>query len=61
MLLGVEVLTQLLLVNAALQITLFLLVACIPFLKTGRMPYVDIAWPNCSCAYRCANLATERW
>ncbi|MDX1496671.1 MAG: DUF1295 domain-containing protein [Salinisphaeraceae bacterium] len=42
---GVEPLVELLLVNAALQITLFVFVACIPFLKTGRMSYVDIAWP----------------
>jgi len=38
-------LTSLLLVNAAVQITLFIIVACIPFLRTGRMSYVDIAWP----------------
>jgi steroid 5-alpha reductase family enzyme len=38
-------LTSLLLVNAGVQITLFILVACIPFLRTGRMSYVDIAWP----------------
>lgn len=41
----VAALTQLLLVNAGLQLTLFLFVACIPFLRTGRMSYVDIAWP----------------
>ncbi len=28
-----------------MQCVLFLLVACIPFLKTGRMSFVDIAWP----------------
>lgn len=42
---GVQPLIDLLLVNAALQITLFIVVACIPFLRTGRMSYVDIAWP----------------
>lgn len=40
-----ETLVLMLLVNAGLQVTLFLLVACIPYLKTGRMSYVDIAWP----------------
>jgi steroid 5-alpha reductase family enzyme len=38
-------LTDLLLVNAAVQTTLFIVVACIPFLRKGRMSYVDIAWP----------------
>lgn len=38
-------LSDLLLVNAAIQALLFVLVACIPFLRTGRMSYVDIAWP----------------
>ncbi len=38
-------LAALLLVNGILQIGLFTLVACIPFLKTGRMSFVDIAWP----------------
>jgi steroid 5-alpha reductase family enzyme len=38
-------LTDLLLVNAAVQMSLFIVVACIPFLRTGRMSYVDIAWP----------------
>lgn len=42
---GVESLVELLLINGALQMTLFILVACIPFLRTGRMSYVDIAWP----------------
>ena len=32
-------------VNAAVQFTLFLLVACLPGWKTGRLSYVDIAWP----------------
>lgn len=41
----IEALTQLLMINGALQLTLFLFVACIPFLRTGRMSYVDIAWP----------------
>lgn len=40
-----ETLSTMLICNAALQLTLFVLVACIPFLKTGRMSYVDIAWP----------------
>jgi len=38
-------LTILVLVNAGVQISLFVFVACIPFLRTGRMSYVDIAWP----------------
>jgi steroid 5-alpha reductase family enzyme len=38
-------LVSLLLINGAVQITLFILVACIPYLKTGRMSWVDIAWP----------------
>ncbi|OUS28202.1 hypothetical protein A9Q99_11720 [Gammaproteobacteria bacterium 45_16_T64] len=38
-------LVDLLLVNAAIQVTFFIVVACIPFLRTGRMSYVDIAWP----------------
>lgn len=42
---GHSTLTSLLLVNAAVQLILFLLVACIPFWRTGRMSYVDIAWP----------------
>jgi len=40
-----EILLSMLQVNAVVQLTLFILVACIPFLKTGRMSYVDIAWP----------------
>jgi len=40
-----EPLTHLLLVNGFTQITLFIFVAGIPFLKTGRMSFVDIAWP----------------
>ena len=31
--------------NAALQLAVFLLTANIPALVTGRMSYVDIAWP----------------
>lgn len=42
---NVEALVYLLIVNGVLQMTLFLFVACIPFLRTGRMSYVDIAWP----------------
>ncbi len=40
-----EVVGSLLLVNGAVQVTLFIFVACIPYLRTGRMSYVDIAWP----------------
>lgn len=40
-----EALVNLLLPNAAVQLVLFVLVACIPFLRTGRMSYVDLAWP----------------
>ncbi|MDX1452290.1 MAG: DUF1295 domain-containing protein [Oleiphilaceae bacterium] len=38
-------LTELLLINAGAQCVLFVLVACVPFWRTGRMSYVDIAWP----------------
>lgn len=38
-------LVDLLLLNGVLQIALFVIVACVPFLRTGRMSYVDIAWP----------------
>jgi steroid 5-alpha reductase family enzyme len=31
--------------NALLQLLLFIFVACIPFIKTKRVSYVDIAWP----------------
>lgn len=40
-----ETLVSMLMVNAGLQIALFIVVACIPYIKTGRMSYVDIAWP----------------
>lgn len=40
-----ESLVALLLLNGVVQLVLFSLVACIPFLRTGRMSYVDIAWP----------------
>lgn len=40
-----ETLASMLLINAAVQLILFVLVACIPFLRTGRMSFVDIAWP----------------
>ena len=33
------------LLNGMLQLTLFLFVVCIPTWRTGRMSYVDIAWP----------------
>lgn len=38
-------LVTMLLVNAAVQLVLFTLVACLPLWRTGRMSYVDIAWP----------------
>ncbi len=38
-------LVSLLLSNAVAQVGLFTVVACIPFWRTGRMSYVDIAWP----------------
>lgn len=38
-------LVSLLLLNGAVQLVLFALLACLPFLRTGRMSYVDIAWP----------------
>ncbi len=40
-----DTLANMLLVNAGLQMLLFAVVACLPFLRTGRMSYVDIAWP----------------
>ena len=39
------VFSQLALLNAVGQLVLFVLVACIPAWQTGRMSYVDIAWP----------------
>lgn len=36
---------DLLVINSVVQLLLFVLVACVPFLRTGRMSYVDIAWP----------------
>lgn len=38
-------LATLLISNAIAQLVLFVAVACIPYLRTGRMSYVDIAWP----------------
>ena len=38
-------LTDLLLMNAGMQLLLIIVVACLPFLRTGRMSFVDIAWP----------------
>jgi len=38
-------LSSMLMTNIAAQAVLFILVAVIPFLKTKRMSYVDIAWP----------------
>jgi len=32
-------------VNGVLQLALFSMVAIVPLIKTGRMSYVDIAWP----------------
>ena len=40
-----DTLFTLLLVNAAVQVVWFMLVAVIPTLRTGRMSWVDIAWP----------------
>jgi steroid 5-alpha reductase family enzyme len=40
-----ESLLSLLIVNVIVQASLFVAVACIPFLRTGRMSFVDIAWP----------------
>lgn len=40
-----ETLAWMLMVNAVVQLILFALVAVLPFLRTGRMSYVDIAWP----------------
>lgn len=40
-----QALVTLLAVNAVIQLVLFVFVACIPFLRSGRMSYVDIAWP----------------
>lgn len=42
---NLDTLINLLLVNSAIQLTLFILVACVPFLRTKRVSYVDIAWP----------------
>lgn len=38
-------LANLLMVNAGVQLALFALVAVLPFIRSGRMSYVDIAWP----------------
>lgn len=40
-----DTLAAMFLVNGVLQLALFLVVAIIPLVKTGRMSYVDIAWP----------------
>lgn len=40
-----ETMVSMMLVNGAVQLVFFILIACIPFLITGRMSYVDIAWP----------------
>ena len=41
-----EALASLMLVNGVIQMVLFISVACIPFLITDRMSYVDIAWSS---------------
>jgi len=38
-------LSQLAIINIIGQILLFIFIACIPAWRTGRMSYVDIAWP----------------
>jgi steroid 5-alpha reductase family enzyme len=40
-----EFIAQFALINGVLQGLLFLFVASLPLLKTGRMSFVDIAWP----------------
>jgi steroid 5-alpha reductase family enzyme len=40
-----EALATMFLVNGAVQLVLFMLVAILPLVRTGRMSYVDIAWP----------------
>jgi steroid 5-alpha reductase family enzyme len=40
-----QTLVTLLLANAAVQVIWFLAVAVVPTLRTGRMSWVDIAWP----------------
>ena len=40
-----ETLATLFLVNGALQLLLFAVVAILPLARTGRMSWVDIAWP----------------
>jgi len=40
-----DALVNLLIVNGGVQLSLFILVACLPFLRTKRVSYVDIAWP----------------
>ena len=40
-----EALVSLLVVNGVVQLSLFILVACLPFIRTKRVSYVDIAWP----------------
>jgi steroid 5-alpha reductase family enzyme len=42
---NLDALANLLIVNGVIQLTLFAVVACIPFLRTKRVSYVDIAWP----------------
>lgn len=42
---NVEAFVNLILINGVFQLLLFAVVACVPFLRTGRMSYVDIAWP----------------
>lgn len=40
-----ETLSAMFIVNGVLQLVLFSLVAIMPLIKTGRMSFVDIAWP----------------
>jgi steroid 5-alpha reductase family enzyme len=42
---NLDALANLLIINGVIQLTLFAVVACIPFLRTKRVSYVDIAWP----------------
>lgn len=45
LLLFTESFFQMAMVNMVLQLVLFTLVVCIPIWRTGRLSYVDIAWP----------------
>jgi len=41
----IESIASLALLNGGIQILFFICVACIPLWRTGRMSYVDLAWP----------------